>query len=136
MSSTTSIARTIGLAVACATLLTTIPTSTRAQGARPEVKQQSMQVTAQGIAEQLGAKISPRESEEMQVGASLTGALKDPTKLAAFGITGMHADARVTAFRSAPDRLRVEVDELEPELRTQKATLKIDERGRLTVVKP
>ena len=134
MSSTTRIARALGAAAANAILLCAISVPTRAQGSRPEVKQQSMQITAQSIAEQLGAKAPPRDVDELAVGASFSGTLTDPAKLAALGITGMHEGARVTAFRSSPERLRVEVDELEPIARTQKATLRIDERGKLSTM--
>jgi hypothetical protein len=134
MSSTNRLAHAIGIAIACTTLLALTPSGARAQVPGVEVKQQGMQVTAQSIADQLGAKIGARDVEDLPVGSSITGNLTDPTKLAKLGITGMHEGARVTAFRSAPDKLRLEVDELEPTPRTQKATLKIDERGQLSLV--
>jgi hypothetical protein len=103
-----------------------------AQGAQPDVKQQSSSAVTMGsIAEQLGAKVVDKNIE-LGIGQSLTGTVTDVAKLAKFGITGIHEGARLTAFRSAPDKLRIEVDELEPAPVNKKATLKLDERGRLS----
>jgi hypothetical protein len=95
------------------------------------VRQQSSQVTRGDVADQLGAKLTSSQNEELAVGSSLTGTLVDPAKLTKFGISGMHEGARVSVMRVAPDKLRVEVDELEPTPQTKKATLKIDDKGRL-----
>ena len=95
------------------------------------VRQQSSQVTRGDVADQLGAKVTSSQNEELAVGSSLTGTLVDPAKLTKFGISGMHEGARVSVMRVAPDKLRVEVDELEPAPQTKKATLKIDDKGRL-----
>jgi hypothetical protein len=62
----------------------------------------------------------------------LHGTLTDPEKLARLGIAGMHQGARITAMRTAPGKLSVEVDELEPAPVTKKQVLKIDERGQLS----
>jgi hypothetical protein len=95
------------------------------------VRLQSSQVTRSDVAEQLGAKVTSGQNEELGIGSSLTATLVDPAKLAKFGISGMHEGARVSVMRVAPDKLRVEVDEMEPTPQTKKATLRIDERGRL-----
>jgi hypothetical protein len=124
MSSTRRTTRVLGLVAA---LALSTPTLTVAQN----VRQQSSQVTRGDVAEQLGAKVTSSQGEELSVGSSLTGTLLDPGKLTKFGISGMHEGARVSVMRVAPDKLRVEVDEMEPTPQTKKATLKIDERGRL-----
>jgi D-serine deaminase-like pyridoxal phosphate-dependent protein len=124
MSSTRRTTRLLGLAAA---LALATPNVIVAQN----VRQQSSQVTRGDVAEQLGAKVTSSQNEELAVGSSLTGSLVDPAKLTKFGISGMHEGARVSVMRVAPDKLRVEVDELEPTPQTKKATLKIDDKGRL-----
>jgi hypothetical protein len=44
----------------------------------------------------------------------------------------MHEGARVTAGRMAPDKIRVEADEMEPVPARGSATLKADAKGVLT----
>jgi hypothetical protein len=124
MSSTRRTTRLLGLAAA---LALATPNVIVAQN----VRQQSSQVTRGDVAEQLGAKVTTSQNEELAVGSSLTGTLVDPAKLTKFGISGMHEGARVSVMRVAPDKLRVEVDELEPVPQTKKATLRIDDKGRL-----
>jgi hypothetical protein len=130
MSSTRRTTRLLALAVTCAALA--MPSVTVGQN----VRQQSSQVTRSDVAEQLGAKVTQNQNEELGIGSSLTGSLVDPAKLVKLGISGMHEGARVSVMRVAPDKLRVEVDELEPTPQTKKATLKIDDRGRLTPSAP
>jgi hypothetical protein len=127
MSSTRRTTRLFGLAVTCAALAFAKPAVTVAQN----VRQQSSQITRGDLAEQLGAKMTSSQNEELGVGSSLTATLVEPAKLAKLGISGMHEGARVSVMRVAPDKLRVEVDEMEPTPLTKKATLKIDEKGRL-----
>jgi hypothetical protein len=103
-----------------------------AQTPAPQVVQQSMRVTMRVIGEQLGAKLNPEQPDELMVGGMLHGTLTDPEKLARLGIAGMHRGARITAMRTAPGKLNVEVDELEPAPVTKKQVLKIDERGQLS----
>ena len=91
-----------------------------------------MHVTMRSIGEQLGAKLNPEQADELMVGGMLHGTLTDPEKLARLGIAGMHPGARITAMRTAPGKLNVEVDELEPAPVTKKQVLKIDERGQLS----
>src|SRR5258708_6370940 len=109
MFSTLRSARAAGLAAACVGILVTASAVARAQ-----VTQQAAGVTMSGIAAQLGAKIVPRETDELPIGSSFTGTLADPAKLAALGLAGLHQGARVSVMRVGPERLRIEVDELGP----------------------
>lgn len=95
---------------------------TRQQGA-PE------NVSAKALCDQLGAKLQPRDSDELRLGASVTATLDDPEKLAAFGVRGMHAGARVIVARIAPDKVRVEADEMDPKPASAGVTLKLDASG-------
>ena len=124
--------RALRFVIACIGCTVSIANVARAQ-ATPSVRQQSsVQFSKDDIADQLGAKMGMSLGEEFAPGSSLTGTLKDPSKLAKFGITGMHEGARVSAMRVSQDKVRVEVDELEPIPQTKKATLKLDEKGRLS----
>ena len=67
------------------------------------------------------------------IGSSFTGSLKDPAKLAAFGLAGFHVGARVTVLRTAPERVLVDVDEDEPEPLRKTARLRSDADGTLSV---
>lgn len=108
-----------------------LPRGASAQ-ASSEAKPQVREVSTAVVAEQLGIKASPSQAEDLVVGASITCVLVDPAKLAGLGATGLHAGARVTFARIASDKLRVEVDEIEPVPLTKKLTLKIDVQGRLS----
>ena len=108
------------------------PARASAQTAGPEVIQQSMRVMMRDVGDQLGAKLNPEQGDELVVGGTFHGTLTDPEKLARLGISGMHQGARITAMRTAPGKLAVEVDELEPAPVTKKVVLKIDERGQLS----
>ena len=131
MSSTRRTIRLFGL-VTYTSLALAMPNVTVAQN----VRQQSAQLTRNDVAEQLGAKVTSNQNDELPVGSSLTGSLVDPAKLEKLGISGMHQGARVSVMRIAPDKLRVEVDEMEPTPQTKKATLKIDANGRLATSAP
>lgn len=109
------------LALACVALTTLHPARAAAQ-------------TSASVASQLGASMSPSQPEEFGVGTSITCQLADPAKLAVLGAPGLHAGARVTASRTAAERVRVEVDELDPAPLTKRLTLKIDAQGRLTAI--
>jgi hypothetical protein len=135
MFATLRFAHALGFAAACAGFSLVPPVALRAQNAA-EVKQQSSQISKTDVAAQLGAKLGVSDAEEFSVGGTINATLADPAKLAALGITGLHEGARVTAMRVSPVKVRVEVDELEPVPLTRKATLKIDERGRLSVLGP
>ena len=90
-------------------------------------------LTVVGVAKQLGITVQQREGEEFTLGTSFTGLLAEPQKLATFGMQ-MHEGARVTAARMAPDKIRVEADEMEPVPARAAATLKVDSKGILSVV--
>lgn len=118
-------------ALALATCLTVITaprlaaqTDTRQQGAPASV-------SAKALCDQLGAKLQPRDDDELRLGASVTATLDNPDKLASFGLKGMHAGARVIVARIAPDKVRVEADEMDPKPTGTGATLKLDAGGGL-----
>jgi hypothetical protein len=131
MTPTRSFARIIGLGALCMGGLVWAP-SAGAPASSSEVTQQSMPVQSRSIAQQLGAKLNPEQREELTLGVTLNGTLQEPEKLEKLGISGMHKGARVTAMRTAPQKLIVEVDELEPVPITRKVTLRIDDQGRLS----
>jgi hypothetical protein len=135
MSSTRRTTHLFGLVASCIGFVLATPHATVAQGTQ-NVKLQSSQLTRNDVAQQLGAKITTNPSEELGLGASVTATLVDPAKLEKFGINGMHEGARVSVMRVAPDKLRVEVDEIEPTPQTKKATIKVDDKGHLTPTAP
>jgi hypothetical protein len=105
-----------------------------ALAAQQDPKQQSAApttVSAKAIAEQLGAKLQPRDDDELRIGMSFTAVLESPDKLAELGLKGMHAGARVTVARVAPDKIRVEADEMTPVQASAAGTFKVDARGAL-----
>jgi len=120
--------------LALATCLT-IPALTRAGAQEPRPQGAAASVSAKALAEQLGARIQPREDDELHVGASFTAVLDTPDKLSAFGLKEMHSGARVTVTRVAPDKIRVEIDEMSPAPASTAATLKVDAKGSLVAVK-
>lgn len=100
--------------------------------AAQDPKQQAMPAASvKAIAAQLGVKVQPRDDDELGVGFSFTATLETPEKLADFGIKGMHTGARVTVGRVAPDKIRLEVDEMDPVPTRGSATVKLDARGAL-----
>lgn len=117
--------RALLLAGAC--LIAILGAPRRVDGQQP----QSPSVAA--LAAQLGAKAQPRPSEVLDVGETFTAILEEPAKLAALGIRGMHAGARVTVARVSPVAVRVEADELEPKMTSASVTLHLDARGNLSV---
>lgn len=118
--------RTLAIA-ACLTILA-VP-SLRAQDTRQQGAPAF--VSAKALADQLGARLQPRDDDELRLGVSFTAVLEAPEKLTALGLKDMHAGARVTVSRVAPDRVRVEVDELEPVTASTTATLRLDPKGLL-----
>lgn len=132
MTPTRFIARRIGLATVSIGALLWAPRAIRAQSSSPGVVQQAMSVQSQSVAEQLGAKLNPQQRDELTMGVTLNASLQEPEKLARLGMSGLHKGARVTAMRVAPQKLIVEVDELDPVPVTRRATLRIDEQGRLS----
>ena len=85
------------------------------------------------IASQLGVKPNAFKDEEFIPGVQFTGVLEEPEKLASLGIKGMHKGARVTVACLSPDRVLVDVDELEPSPRREATRLRLDALGRLGV---
>jgi hypothetical protein len=116
--------------IALALVILVVETPRAALAQQPSVAAVSIKT----IAEQLGAKAQPRDDDDLNVGTSFTSMLTDPQKIAAFGIKGMHEGARVTVARIAPDKVRVEVDEMEPAPVRASATIKLDAKGALTGV--
>jgi len=117
------------LLAGCLTILAALPLN-----AQQDPKQQSAApttVSAKAIAEQLGAKLQPRDDDELRIGMSFTAVLESPEKLAELGLKGMHAGARVTVARVAPDKIRVEADEMTPVQNSAAAAFKIDAKGAL-----
>jgi hypothetical protein len=115
------------VAVLAAATTSFAPRSSDAKGTMP---QRPVVVTIGSVAAQLGVKVVVGNESEFLVGASFTGTLSEPEKLATFGIKGMHAGARVTMVRMAPDRVYVEADELEPPSRAS-ARLHLDPDGNI-----
>lgn len=117
------------LALFCAALV--VAAGNRATAQQP-TQQAGAHLTSGSVADQLGVTIrDDSRSEELSLGASITGTLDDAQKLALFGIRGMHKGARVAIMRVAPDRVRVEADELDPAPNRGAATLRMDSRGKL-----
>jgi hypothetical protein len=131
---TRSFRRKVGLGAVCIGALIWIPTLAAAQtgqASNGDVTLQSMS-QMQSVADQLGAKLNPNQRDELSLGVTLNGTLQEPDKLGKLGINGVHKGARVTAMRVAPQKVIVEVDELDPVPLTRKATLRINEQGRLS----
>src|SRR5207248_4787082 len=119
--------RALALA-ACLTIIAALRS-----GAQQDPKQQAgpVSVSARAIAEQVGAKLQPRDDDELRLGSSFTAVLQEPEKLAELGLKGMHAGARITIARVAPDKVRIEADEMIPAPASAAATLKLDAKGAL-----
>ena len=126
------LARAVGLAAASIGFALALPSAGAQVGG--EVRLQSRQISTAEIAGELGAKLSPGQPDELTVGVSITGCLVDAAKLDALGAAGLQPGARVTVFRIAVDRVRVEVDQLDPVPLTKKLTLRLDGQGRLSVI--
>ena len=121
-----SLIHTLGIA-ACLTMIAA------PRLAAQDSKQQGVPafVSAKALAEQLGSRLQPRDDDELHVGTYFTAVLASPDKLTALGLKEMHPGARVTVARIAPDKVRVEVDEMEPAPANTAATLKLDGTGKL-----
>lgn len=101
--------------------------------AQSDLAEPDVQVGA--VLKQLGAKPATTNfPSELELGRSITAMLVSPDKLADCGIKGMHEGARVTVTRVAPDRIRVEADELEPVAAKGAVTLRVGSDGSLTPV--
>lgn len=95
-------------------------------------QQGSIQATVSGIAAQLGVKPQGPDGDDFHLGSSFTAVLEQPEKLAEVGITGMHTGARVTVARVAPDKVRVEADEMEPVSHSAAVSLRLGANGELS----
>ncbi|HET9004864.1 MAG TPA: hypothetical protein VFN39_12750 [Gemmatimonadaceae bacterium] len=93
-------------------------------------------VATDKVAAQLGAKLANAQPADLVIGASATAILSDPARLAALGLRDAKAGSRVTIMRSARDRVRVEVDEFEPVVRTRRLALHLDPDGRVSLGTP
>lgn len=109
--------------------------ATPVASARGANRARSTTITVGAIADQLGVSIAANAQQEFTVGINFTGTLKDPEKLAAFGIKDMHQGARVTAVRMATERVYVEADEMEPPHRAS-VRLRLDADGNLVTPTP
>ena len=129
--------RAAGVTV-CFVALAVVPGSARAQGqpqaqsSPGEVVLQSTSLQIRDLAQQLGVKLRPDAPSELLVGATLTATVQEPEKLERFGIVGVHQGARLTAFRSSSQRLVVEVDEVDPQPITKRATVRVGASGHLS----
>lgn len=116
---------------AFALVATALPGSTSAQ----VTPQGEVRVSVKSLGETLGLKPSNSGgADALELGATVTFTLTDPAKLAKHTIRGLHEGARVTATRVAPDRIRVEADEMEPVPVSRKVTLRVNTDGTLTPV--
>lgn len=100
----------------------------------PATQPSVRELSAAMVAQQLGVKLSPGQTDELGIGASKSGMLTDSTRLVPFGLTEVRNGARVTLFRIAQERVRVEVDEIDPVPRSRGVTLRLYEDGRLGVI--
>jgi hypothetical protein len=118
------------LCLGACVLTIALPHPGRAQGpasAGPDVSMKT-------LADKLGVKPSPNAPDDIEIGGSVTTSLSAPDKIAEYGIKGMHEGARVTITRIAPDRLRVEADEMEPTAARSVVTLRVAADGSMTRV--
>ena len=101
--------------------------------ARAQVQQQAtVDISVKSTVDKLGLKASGNLPDDFELGRSITASLGDPAKIAKYGIIGMHEGARVTVTRVAPDRIRVEADEMEPLPNKAAVTLKVAANGSMT----
>ena len=100
--------------------------------ARAQVQQQAVDISVKSTIDKLGLKPSGNLPDEFELGRSITVSLADPAKAAKYGVVGMHEGARVTVTRVAPDRIRVEADEMEPVPNKSAVTLKVGADGAMT----
>ena len=126
------LARAVGIAAAYIGFASA-PLSAAAQ-VGGEVRLQSRQISTAEIAGQLGMKLAPGTPDELPIGFSITGYLVDAAKLSVLGVAGLPPGGRVTVTRIAVDRVRVEVDQLDPVPLTKKFVLRLDGQGRLSLL--
>ena len=124
--------RGVMLLSVCIAALAVSPPAARAQSQQ----QGTVEISVKSIVDKLGLKPSGNTPDEFELGRSITVSLADPTKIAKYGIAGMHEGARVTMTRVAPDRVRVEADEMEPVPNKSIVTLKVAANGSMTQAPP
>jgi hypothetical protein len=112
----------------CIAAVAVSPATARAQ---PQ-QQGAVAISVKSIIDKLGLKPSGDLPGDFELGRSITVSLADPAKAAKYGIVGMHEGARVTLTRVAPDRVRVEADEMEPVPNKSNVTLKVAADGSMT----
>ena len=120
--------RGVMLLSVCFAALAASPPAARAQSQQ----QGTVEISVKSIVDKLGLKQSGNLPDEFDLGRSITVSLADPAKIAKYGIVGMHEGARVTVTRVAPDRIRVEADEMEPVPNKSTVTLKVAANGSMT----
>jgi hypothetical protein len=124
--------RGVMLLSVCFVALAASPPAARAQSQQ----QGTVEISVKSIVDKLGLKPSGNVPDEFELGRSITVSLADPAKIAKYGIVGMHEGARVTMTRVAPDRIRVEADEMEPVPNKSIVTLKVAANGSMTQAPP
>jgi hypothetical protein len=112
----------------CIAAIAASPVAARAQ---PQ-QQGTVDISVKSTIDKLGLKQSGNLPDDFELGRSITVSLADPAKAAKYGIVGMHEGARVTVTRVAPDRIRVEADEIEPLPNKSTVTLKVAADGSMT----
>lgn len=120
--------RGVTLFSVCIAALAVSPPAARAQSQQ----QGNVEISVKSTIDKLGLKPSGNTPDEFELGRSITVSLADPAKIAKYGIVGMHEGARVTLTRVAPDRIRVEADEMEPVPNKSIVTLKVAANGSMT----
>ena len=121
--------RGVMLLSVCIAALAASPPAARAQ---PQQQGAAVEISVKSTIDKLGLKPSGNLPDEFDLGRSITVSLADPAKIAKYGIVGMHEGARVTVTRVAPDRIRVEADEMEPVPNKSTVTLKVAANGSMT----
>lgn len=124
------IVRDVSLATLLAAASIAIAPPSTGLGALPAERVEN--ATVGSIAAQLGVKVvsSARVDDEFTIGMQFTGLLVEPEKLAAFGVKGMRAGARVAVARFGLDRIYIEADEMDPP-RRESTRVTLDSNGKL-----
>jgi hypothetical protein len=120
--------RGVMLLSVCIAAIAASPVAARGQSQQ----QGTVEISVKSTIDKLGLKPSGNLPDDLELGRSITVSLADPAKVAKYGIVGMHEGARVTLTRVAPDRIRVEADEMEPMPSKSVVTLKVAADGSLT----
>lgn len=127
---------TLAMACVALTLATASPGGGQVVPAGSARTPAMREVPSAYIAQQLGVRLAPEQPDDLTVGTSITGTVTDPTKFVPFGLGDVQVGARVTVLRTAQERVRVEIDELDPTPRSRGLTLRVDATGRLSRLTP